>query len=375
MIDAFLFVGLPYIAIVTAVVAGYWRWRTHRYTMSSRSSQFLEDQKLLWGSGPWHIGIIVVLLGHIIAGFLPKIWSSLLTVPGALLVIESVGVACSLLAIVGLGVLIVRRVTSSRVQAVTTSADLVLVALLMAQIIVGLLSAMYYRHGAAWSTGTVVPYFWSLVMLQPDMSYVTGFPTLFKLHIVGAWLLILLLPFTRLMHVLALPLGYLWRLPQRVIWNNARRRSQAVAATIHAESRREFLRGAAGVAGATGLMALGVTEKSVSFFKGPRADVDAQTDLLQKKLHRLQQSAEERALELERQRKPVCTLDEFGSYIWPEARDGRPVKEVPVDKDNHGMDSMRYLVMQIDDSTAPANEYIDDIDIDIYKSHRQRLTR
>ena len=116
MIDAFFFIGLPYLALSVAVLGSLWRMRHHRFSLSARSSQFFEDRQLLWGSAPWHIGIIVVLLGHIVAGFLPRIWSSILTVPGALPAIETVGVACSLLALVGLGLLIYRRITSARVQ-------------------------------------------------------------------------------------------------------------------------------------------------------------------------------------------------------------------------------------------------------------------
>ncbi len=59
MVDAFLFVGLPYIALVVCVADCVWRACRSRYGMSARSSQFLEDRKLLWGSAPWHIGILV----------------------------------------------------------------------------------------------------------------------------------------------------------------------------------------------------------------------------------------------------------------------------------------------------------------------------
>lgn len=320
MVDAFLFVGLPYIALVVSVVGCVWRARNNRFGMSARSSQFLEDRQLLWGSAPWHIGIIVVLLGHIVAGFLPQVWSSLLTIPGALFAVETLGVAASLLALAGLGALLYRRLTSARVQVVTNTMDLVVVALLLGQIIAGLLSAVHFRYGSSWSTGTVVPYFWSLVTLRPDMSYVTGFPMLFKLHLVGAWLLILLVPFTRLMHVLAVPLPYLWRAPQLVVWNNARRRQQAVVATIKAESRREFLKGAAGVTGATGLLAVGVSEKTVSFFRGPRPDPEAESTLLAKKLERLQQTAEERAYELERQRSEMILVTRYAELTETKGR-------------------------------------------------------
>jgi hypothetical protein len=45
--------------------------------------------------------------------------------------------------------------------------------------------------------------------------------------------------------------------------------------------------------------------------------------------------------------QPVNTEQEFSSYVWPDGKDGKPNKEVPVDAYNHGMDSMRYMVMAI----------------------------
>lgn len=51
---------------------------------------------------------------------------------------------------------------------------------------------------------------------------------------------------------------------------------------------------------------------------------------------------------LESAKKPTYTYQEFSGYIWPKGTDNKPVKELPVDMDNHGMDSMRYMVMSID---------------------------
>lgn len=46
--------------------------------------------------------------------------------------------------------------------------------------------------------------------------------------------------------------------------------------------------------------------------------------------------------------KPTCTEEEFPLYVWPEAKDGRVLKEAPVDDNNHGMDCLRYLIMHVD---------------------------
>lgn len=302
MMDTFLLIGLPYLAIVTAIVATIWRLRHLQFGMSARSSQFLEDKRLLWGSAPWHIGIGIVLLGHILAWLFPGAWAALIAIPGMLVAIEILGMAASVMAVFGLMVLLFRRVTSARVQAVTTLSDLVVVLLLLAQVVLGLATAINYPSGAAWGAQIAGPYLWGILTLAPDASLVADFPMLFKLHIVGAWLLILLLPFTRLIHMLALPLEYLWRSPQKVVWNNPRRHDVAVAVEQAAESRREFIRGSIALAGAGSLLVVGVSEKAIGFFRGPRPDPEAEAALLEKKLRRLQQTAEERALELERRK-------------------------------------------------------------------------
>jgi Rieske Fe-S protein len=96
-----------------------------------------------------------------------------------------------------------------------------------------------------------------------------------------------------------------------VVWNTLRRRQHAVATTARAESRRDFVRGFTGLAGASGLLAVGVSEKSLNFFRGPRSDPEAESALLEKRLRRLRQTVEERELELERQRNDAILVARY----------------------------------------------------------------
>jgi phage terminase large subunit len=48
---------------------------------------------------------------------------------------------------------------------------------------------------------------------------------------------------------------------------------------------------------------------------------------------------------LEFAKRPLGVLDEITAYVWPKGADGKPVKEVPVDDNNHGLDSLRYACM------------------------------
>ncbi len=52
--------------------------------------------------------------------------------------------------------------------------------------------------------------------------------------------------------------------------------------------------------------------------------------------------------ELDGKYQPTCTEDEFAMYTYPIGVDGKPVKELPIDMYNHGMDCVRYMVMHVD---------------------------
>lgn len=47
---------------------------------------------------------------------------------------------------------------------------------------------------------------------------------------------------------------------------------------------------------------------------------------------------------LEESKRPTGILDEFPLYIWPTNKASQPIKEVPLKKNDHAMDTMRYAV-------------------------------
>jgi len=65
------------------------------------------------------------------------------------------------------------------------------------------------------------------------------------------------------------------------------------------------------------------------------------------RLYVLRDALVERDRELEDAKKPCCTAEEIVGYIW-DAQPGKPPKEVPVKKDDHGMDGVRYMVAERD---------------------------
>jgi nitrate reductase gamma subunit len=217
-LDQFLFYALPYLAFFTFFLVTIQRYRSRKFTYSSLSSQFLENRQHFWGLVPFHFGILVVLAGHVVAFLVPRgilLWNSS---PLRLYILESAALIFGILTLVGLTAAIVRRFSVSKIRVVTTPADWVLFVLLFLVVVTGVSVAIFHPWGSSWFAASAAPYLWSLLTLNPNIGYVTPLPWLVKLHIVDAYLLILLFPFTRLVHVLVIPNPYLWRKSQLVRW-------------------------------------------------------------------------------------------------------------------------------------------------------------
>jgi nitrate reductase gamma subunit len=218
-LNTFFFAAFPYVAIAVFVAGMIYRYRQTGFTVSSLSSQFLEGRKLFWGSVPFHFGLLVVLLGHLFAFLLPDALLAWNRQPVRLIVLEVTGFIFGLSVVVGLVSLIVRRLTDSRVKCVTSRMDLVIAFLLLAQVVLGCWVALGFRWGSSWFAINMTPYLVSLVKLQPETGAIFAMPWVIKLHVVGAFLIVFLIPFTRLAHVLVVPLHYILRPYQKVVWN------------------------------------------------------------------------------------------------------------------------------------------------------------
>lgn len=217
-LNALIFGALPYVAIVLAVVVTWQRMRSKPFGVSSLSSQLLERKQLYFGSIPFHWGVLIILAGHLLALLLPQgllLWNA---VPLRLYLLEVTGLLLALWALGGLLMLFYRRVSVRRLWAVTTAADMAVLVLLGVTLLSGILTAVLYRYGSFWFPSVFTPYLWSIFTLQPRPELVADLPFWIQLHVANFWLLLALFPFTRLVHIITLPLGYLWRPWQIVVW-------------------------------------------------------------------------------------------------------------------------------------------------------------
>lgn len=219
MPDLLLFIVLPYIALLCFIVVPIVRIRFGALTISSMSSQFLESKTLFWGSNAWHYGLLIVLPGHLIGFLIPNTILAFNAVPLRLFILEVTGLIGGVLMGFGIVLLLFRRVTNDKVLRMTSAVDIFALLLLLLLVITGITTAIMYRWGSSWYAAVLVPYLYSILAFNPQVDYVATLPYEVKMHILLAFVLIGVLPFTKLIHAFSIPLAYPFRPPQVVRWN------------------------------------------------------------------------------------------------------------------------------------------------------------
>lgn len=220
MINNLIFLALPYAALTIFLIGSIYRFRSRGFSFSSLSSQFLEGRKLFWGSQPFHWGLFFLFFGHLSAFLFPKAILAWNGEPVRLLILEVSSFAFGLSALLGLLLLIYRRLTNRRVQIVTSKMDVVVYLILLTQIVSGLLVAYHNRWGSSWFSAFLTPYLRSIFVFDPQIDAISSVNSIsLKVHVVSAFALIGVIPFTRFVHFLVYPIDYLWRSYQQVVWN------------------------------------------------------------------------------------------------------------------------------------------------------------
>jgi nitrate reductase gamma subunit len=216
--NSLLFGIFPYIALTLAVAVTAYRMVYRPFSVSAQSSQLLEQRRLFFGSVAMHWGLVLVLLGHLVALLLPKgllLWNA---VPVRLYLLEITGLALGIWALFGTYLLLARRISVARVRSASTPMDYLVLVVILISALTGVLTAVLYRYGSFWFPAVMTPYLWSILTLQPRPELIRDLPFWTQLHVFNFWLFLAVFPFSRLVHIITVPLGYALRPWQIVIW-------------------------------------------------------------------------------------------------------------------------------------------------------------
>ncbi|MYW04689.1 respiratory nitrate reductase subunit gamma, partial [Streptomyces sp. SID3343] len=205
---------LPYLVATLAITGTAWRYHYDRFGFTTRSSQLHESRLLRIGGPLFHYGLLFVVAGHVVGLLVPESWTEKLRVgerlyhANALLLGGVAGIAC----VVGLAVLMWRRLRVTAVRNSTSGTDRVVYPLLTVVLLAGLTATATGVGSDTYDYRTGVSvWFRSLFVLDPDVAAMRHAPFVYQLHALLAMALFGLWPFSRLVHAFTAPLGYLVR--------------------------------------------------------------------------------------------------------------------------------------------------------------------
>jgi len=214
-INQLAFGWYPYLAVTVLVVGSVFRFDANQFGWRSQSSQFLRKRQMMIGSNLFHMGILVLLMGHFVGLLTP------INVFDALGVSHSfkqttalvVGGIAGLAAYVGCTLLLHRRLFDTRIRKSSSWGDILVLVLLWLQLTLGLLTTWWtldHLDGSemvrfmGWANG--------ILTLNPAApEQLKDVALVYKLHIILGLTLFLITPFTRLVHIWSAPLGFLLR--------------------------------------------------------------------------------------------------------------------------------------------------------------------
>lgn len=211
-INNFLFTYLPHIAFAVFWFGLVTRFVVANKTIQANSTQLLARNGVRKGNNLFHYGIIIVFLGHLTL-FLPeKVYHLVMTTETKRMIALVFGTVFGTLAFIGMLILLNRRITNERVRFASKFHDYFILILLFAE------AGLGFSSVATTASGTVAEYAalgeWAqkIITFQPDAgAVIAGHSVLYKIHFTIGLVIFMIFPFTKLMHMLVLPVTYFFR--------------------------------------------------------------------------------------------------------------------------------------------------------------------
>jgi len=221
----------PYVALSVLVLGTIVRYDREPYTWRSGSSQLLRRKQLVWGSVLFHVGVLFIFAGHFVGLLTPLwFWDAIGVTHGAkqTLAVVAGGIAGAM-AIVGASLLVHRRLFDARVRTASSTTDTLIIILLWIQLFLGLSTipvSLQHLDGHE----MVKFMHWAQGIFTFDFqasTYIADVAWVFRLHLFLGLTILLLFPFTRLVHMLSAPVRYLWRPGYQVVRQKGNRAAAA----------------------------------------------------------------------------------------------------------------------------------------------------
>ncbi|MEC1752515.1 respiratory nitrate reductase subunit gamma [Bacillus mojavensis] len=205
---------MPYIVLTIFIVGHIYRYQHDQFGWTAKSSELLEKKKLAAGSILFHWGMLCVIGGHLMGILIPEALYTSIGISEHVYhkMAIGAGLPAGVAACTGLFILTYRRLFDKRIRKTSSPSDILMLILLLFMMLTGVAATFLNIDSRGFDYRTTIgPWFREIFLFRPDASLMESVPLWFKLHIMIGYIVFILWPFTRLVHVFSLPLKYLTR--------------------------------------------------------------------------------------------------------------------------------------------------------------------
>jgi nitrate reductase gamma subunit len=219
-LNFFLFQLYPYIALTVFIVASWIRYDRDQYSWNARSSQILSDRWFVLGNNLFHWSVVLILCSHFVGLLTPEVlYKSFISPAHKQFMAMVVGGILGVLCFIGLTILVFRRLFNARVRATSRTSDIVILLAVYIQLILGLATIPFSaQHLDGVEMEALANWVQHLAILDSNSYlYLNQVSLIFKIHVLWGMTLFVLFPFTRLVHVISVPLKYMTRTGYQIV--------------------------------------------------------------------------------------------------------------------------------------------------------------
>ena len=214
-LQIFLFGVYPYIALTIAIIGTWVRFDLSQYSWKAGSTQMLRSKNMRLASNLFHVGIIVVLLGHLFGMLTPHfLYDRFISAGNKQILAVVVGGIAGVFCWFGLVMLMWRRFTDERISHTSTFSDKLVLVLLFIQLNLGLISIFTsVKHLDGYTMMNLAGWAQDITILRPwqAAARIEQTDLIYQLHMALGITLIAIFPFTRLIHIISAPIWYFGR--------------------------------------------------------------------------------------------------------------------------------------------------------------------
>ncbi len=221
-LNKLIFGYYPYIALVIFIFGSLYRYEYAQYGWKSSSSQLLRKDGMRLGSNLFHIGIIFLFCAHFAGLLVPSsIYSKFIDVQTKQMMAMICGGIAGTICFIGLTFLLHRRLFDTRIRVTSLTSDITILVILYIQLILGLITIIISaKHPDGQSMAALAHWTQGIVTFSSQASdFIMHEHLIFKLHIFLGLTIFLIFPFTRLVHVMSAPIGYIFRTGYQIVRN------------------------------------------------------------------------------------------------------------------------------------------------------------